>query len=261
MATTHLPDAVCDHGMAASVQAVLDEVDCIDFDDLPAGERRIVLQLNVARVRLLKAQGADAEATDRIIRKLTAIAREFSVPRILGLKRSDDCDWRGEIERTEVCLARIGAGRTEHVAVRIEIPSEITERVEEQTRASPTEVLDAIKRATTDRALVIVGGIADPNKLAWVDRTYGLHAEWVVAQDCVRDVQALCARIARGSVAAVVVLEGLMAHSHYSAIKEAARRAKIPIAYANKGGTGGLRDALRKVDDELASWRGERQNS
>lgn len=233
-------------------EALLNDLDAVAFDELGEDECFATLRFFAARARLLKEQGDDPDLADRCIKRLTAVAHENGAPSIRGLRRTDRFDWKRESNAAEACLARIRAGCSERIAVPIEIPDSVVEELaepKEQTR----EELPALTRATTAHPLVVVGGIVDANKQAWIERVFGLRSEWVTAQGNVREVQRLVERMGHGGVPAAVLLEGLMSHPQYDAIKAAAQRSGTPLAYANKGGTGSLREALRELERAKAS--------
>jgi hypothetical protein len=55
-------------------------------------------------------------------------------------------------------------------------------------------------------------------------------------------------------VAAVVILDGLVAHKHFDPIIAVTRQPDIPMVYGDTAGTGSLRKAFVEVEGMLGSW-------
>jgi hypothetical protein len=58
-------------------------------------------------------------------------------------------------------------------------------------------------------------------------------------------------RIRNGSVAAIVVLEGLASHSQMDALVRKAKQHGVPTAYARRGGFAAISSALVQVEEQL----------
>lgn len=109
-----------------------------------------------------------------------------------------------------------------------------------------------LRSATADRALVVVGGAArgSLDKLA---KQLGLAIERVPTQHLgIHVVHDLADRIRRGSVAAVVVIEGFMRHKQILPVQRAAAATNIPFAFGGRGGVGAVGRALDEIERALS---------
>ncbi len=103
--------------------------------------------------------------------------------------------------------------------------------------------------------VVIVGGLRREEKLRIVNERFGLEeVEWhEIDSDSPRATDSIVNRIRNGSVGAVVVLQGLMAHKVSKRIYDACHSCNVPYALADKGGTGTLEQAFSELERKLAS--------
>lgn len=101
--------------------------------------------------------------------------------------------------------------------------------------------------------VVVVGGPPPREKLERLAPKLGFELEWIAAEKAsAKAVRALEGRILDGRVAAIVLLDGFIAHSQSEPLVRAARQTATPLAYGDKGGMGALDKALRDVETELA---------
>jgi hypothetical protein len=119
---------------------------------------------------------------------------------------------------------------------------------------TPTESSDWPRLVTRTRSapLVVVGGVAKPEKLAELPATLRGATEWIdTTRQGTHAIGNLERRIRDGRVGAVIVLEGLVSHRHSEPILGAARLADVPHARAGKGGRMALRRAVSELERSL----------
>jgi hypothetical protein len=103
--------------------------------------------------------------------------------------------------------------------------------------------------ARTGRALVIVGGEEDRQKLDRLERRTGFPLEWHGCEESDR----ILGRIRDGHVVAVVMLERLA--NHANGLLDAARTAGVVVEYGKKGGLASIAFALRSIEGRLCAGR------
>lgn len=113
------------------------------------------------------------------------------------------------------------------------------------------ERLPRLQAAAGTKAVVLVGGIIEKKKLAWIKQHYGFTAEWVETHNALKAVQSVRSRILGGNVAAVVILDGLVSHTHTAPIMSAVRLTETPLAYGDTAGTASLRKAFQQIEGSL----------
>ena len=103
------------------------------------------------------------------------------------------------------------------------------------------------------KPIVIVGGICKRQKLQLVAERFGLEVEWhEIDSDSQRDTDVIVRRIKGGSVAAVILLMGLMAHRVSKKVIDACQSCNIPYTTGDRAGTGSLETALSDLERKLA---------
>lgn len=130
----------------------------------------------------------------------------------------------------------------------IEAPSFNDETIESPSQPAPLK-WPLLSRATARRPIAIVGGQPIPATIEWL-RGEGLLVEWgeVAKIGSDRVVQSLARRVAHGSLAALVFVQGFLQHKHCEALRKAAIEAKLSFAFAGTGGKAGMRSALDKLE-------------
>lgn len=104
-----------------------------------------------------------------------------------------------------------------------------------------------LERLRADRrAVAIFGGDVRGEKCALVAEMIGRDAPWFTT----RQASQLERSIKRGRVAAVILLEGLIGHVACAQIRAACRRRGVPTAFADRGGTRRLRDAVIELESK-----------
>lgn len=103
------------------------------------------------------------------------------------------------------------------------------------------------------KPIVIVGGICKRQKLQLVADRFGLEVEWhEIDSDSSRDTDVIVKRIKSGSVAAIILLTGLMAHKVSKKVIDACQSCNIPYTLGDRAGTGSLEAALTDLERRLA---------
>ena len=104
------------------------------------------------------------------------------------------------------------------------------------------------------KPVVIVGGICKRQKLQLVADRFGIEVEWhEIDSDSQRDTDVIVRRIKSGSIAAVILLKGLMAHKVSKKVIDACQSCNVPLATGDGAGTGSLEAALNDLDRKLGS--------
>lgn len=125
------------------------------------------------------------------------------------------------------------------------------------TAASPITIasqpVERLSRALEHAPLVIVGGVAHPERLAGLDDRFQNQIEWIdTTRQGTHAIGNLERRIREGRVAALVMLEGSLSHKHSDPLVTAARHVALPCAYAGKGGRAALSRALLDIEAMLS---------
>lgn len=101
--------------------------------------------------------------------------------------------------------------------------------------------------------LVIVGGVAHPERLVGLDPHLPGSVEWVeTTRQGTHAIGNLERRIREGRICALLVVEGSLSHKHYDPLVAATRHVSVPCAYAGKGGKAALIGALQELDAMMA---------
>jgi len=105
-------------------------------------------------------------------------------------------------------------------------------------------------------AVIVVGGAGRDAAKQEAVRRSRLELEWTETRDGgTRLVEAVAARVRRGAATAIILVEGAMAHRHWTALVTAARLAGTPVAYAKRGGSTQILRALADIERRLAEQR------
>ena len=242
-------------------RSLWEELHSLDFETMPAPLFRAYASELAARARSLQERGLNAEdIPGRIIRRLTRLAYDRAVI-VFGLKRSDRAPWDELARKHRTERERILSGETKQLTHKLVLPTELKEKVstpvpEEEPpdeEPEPPSELPHVRERAQAGPVVLVGGIAKQEKLERLHRQYNIEFEWIDTQrPGMHAISGLEKRVRDGRVLAVVVLDGLLGHKHYEPIVEAARMARIPVAYGDKAGKASLAAAFREIDAKLA---------
>lgn len=109
-----------------------------------------------------------------------------------------------------------------------------------------------LERTVGRAPLVIVGGVIKPEKVNELPVALQASLEWIdTTRQGTHAIGNLEQRIRDHRVGALLILEGLVSHRHSEPLISAARRAKLPFAYAGKGGRAAMLRALGELEETL----------
>ncbi len=109
----------------------------------------------------------------------------------------------------------------------------------------------ALARSLAQAPLVVVGGASDAKRRS-LPESLRSQVEWVdTSREGSHAIGNLAQRIRQRRVGALIILDGLVGHKHSEPLVSAARGAKVPTAYANKGGSAALTRALTQLEKML----------
>ena len=130
-------------------------------------------------------------------------------------------------------------------------PSAKTPKVEEEERTFSWPALPALRDCTKTHPLVLVGGIAVPNKIASIHERFGFEVEWVEVYRNKGD-GASVARVSNGTVGAVIILEKFLGHRTSEKLVEVCKAMDIPWAYGGNAGLATLQRAMVQINTKVA---------
>ncbi len=116
--------------------------------------------------------------------------------------------------------------------------------------------LPHLKARAAEAPIVIAGGMQIPERLesARSRSLLGDRLTWhAIDHNNPRAAETLVARVRAGNVGALILIEGFMRHDTFKPLSDAATSASVPYAYAGKGGTAGLEEAMMELDRRLAA--------
>lgn len=109
-----------------------------------------------------------------------------------------------------------------------------------------------LTRASSRVPLVIVGGSSPLGKARVLPKALLDQTEWVdTRHQGTHAIGNLERRIRERRVAGLILVEAMVQHRHTDPLVSAARAARIPCAYAGKGGTLAIRTALDEIERAL----------
>ena len=118
----------------------------------------------------------------------------------------------------------------------------------------PKSPYAAIARAVRVAPVVIIGGAPVRDRLKQLPAEVAKAIEWVdTRQKGTHAIGNLEKRIRDHRISALILLEGLVQHRHTDPLVSAARQANTPCAYAGKGGTLALTNALKEIEKALVT--------
>jgi hypothetical protein len=101
--------------------------------------------------------------------------------------------------------------------------------------------------------VLVVGGDRAPHGLDALAARLGASVEWV--EGTTRKVESAARRVQGGSVAALVVLDGYLAHRTFGVLLAVARGTGTPFAYAGRGSKAAVAAAGEAVAAALGARR------
>lgn len=123
----------------------------------------------------------------------------------------------------------------------------------EELDCESTTSYEKLRERLRSQSLVIVGGVPIPQRLDEVEKILGARPEWPeTSQDSNSHVvDSIERRMREGKIAAVIIAHDLIRHRTFYAMRDAAAKYGVPIAYASKAGIGKLRMALSEIEEML----------
>jgi hypothetical protein len=119
-------------------------------------------------------------------------------------------------------------------------------------KAVSTPSCPSLLAASKKKKVVVVGGLQKRDKLQALGALLGFTPEWVetdgASANAIRNVEG---RILDGRIAGVVVLEGVMSHTHVEPLIRASRQTGTPFAYADRGGKASLERAFTDLEEAI----------
>lgn len=239
------------------VEGLYREFQAMDFDGLSDGLFKPWAEEFACRARGLQAKGM-ADGNDlltRMFRVLTAKAFQRNTRDIFGLARNHHGDWVARAERAKREREQVQAGPAPRsVATRIVIPEALRAAVAapEEDEAPTWPELPKLLALCAERPLVLLGGVVKQEKLERLKKHLGAEVEWIATDNGnPQGIASLERRVREGRVGAVVVLEELIGHRHFSPVVDAARQVVMPIAYGAKAGKASIVRALQDIESML----------
>ena len=240
------------------VEALYREFQAMDFDGLTDGLFKPWAEEFACRARGLQTRGLSDgnDLLTRMFRVLTAKAFQRNTRDIFGLARNHHGDWTARAERAKREREQVLAGPAPRaVATRIVIPEALRAAVavtEEADEAETWPEMPKLLALCGERPLVLLGGVVKQEKLDRLKKNLGAEVEWIATDNGnPQGIASLERRVREGRVGAVVVLEELIGHRHFSPVVDAARQAMMPIAYGAKAGKASIVRALQDIEGML----------
>jgi len=239
------------------IEALYKEFHSMEFDSLSDGLFKPWAEEFACRARGLQARGL-ADGNDlltRMFRVLTAKAFQRNTRDIFGLARSHHGDWVARAERAKREREQVQAGPAPRsVSTRIVIPEALRAAVvtPEEDEGAAWPELPKLLALCAERPLVLLGGVVKQEKLERLKKHLGAEVEWIATDNGnPQGIASLERRVREGRVGAVVVLEELIGHRHFSPVVDAARQVMMPIAYGAKAGKASIVRALQDIEAML----------
>jgi len=240
------------------IEALYKEFHSMEFDSLSDGLFKPWAEEFACRARGLQARGL-ADGNDlltRMFRVLTAKAFQRNTRDIFGLARNHHGDWVARAERARREREQVQAGPSPRsVSTRIVIPEALRAAVAtpEEDEGAAWPELPRLLALCAERPLVLLGGVVKQEKLERLKKHLGAEVEWIATDNGnPQGIASLERRVREGRVGAVVVLEELIGHRHFSPVVDAARQVMMPIAYGAKAGKASIVRALQDIEAMLA---------
>ncbi len=126
-------------------------------------------------------------------------------------------------------------------------------------RRNPTDdesvQIPLLRQLAAERGVVVLGGQIKADKLQFLQKQLGKkNVEWIGTEGTgsIRSIDALAMRVRRNGVGAVIFLEGLIGHRHFSPVLDSARFSSVPVGYGGKAGKSSLALAMMEIENSLA---------
>jgi hypothetical protein len=153
--------------------------------------------------------------------------------------------------------------RTGALSAKLAVPAALRDKVtsssgktpsrdEASARDAPPGDYPRLRAASERGRIVIVGGLAKHEALGRLKARLGFEPEWIETDKAGQNgIRKLEGRILDGRVAAVVVLDGLIGHSHFEPLARATRQTGTLLVYGDRAGRASLEKALAAAEGQL----------
>jgi hypothetical protein len=114
------------------------------------------------------------------------------------------------------------------------------------------EAWPQLTRALIKNPLVVVGGVSAQGRSRFLPKAMSSQIEWVdTRHQGTHAIGNLEKRIRERRVVGLILVEGLVQHRHTDPLISAARAAKVPCAFAGKGGNLAIKLAIDEIEKLL----------
>lgn len=239
----------------AKAKKLIAEIESTDYSEGHALRMTPLMQAHAAEVRLLMRKVPESHPTGwQLIQMISLLARKKQEaqiqPFIQGLARhhrptdwyrlANDC--RRQVARFDVDAETETTKKTNGTS---RPPKKTEERPAGRAAMFSWPELPKLRNRLKRAPLVLAGGLAVEDKLSSMQTRFGVSAEWhEIQESSVRAVTSLVEKIRKGSVGAVICLEGLMAHSAWKDLQDTCKLSGVPFAMGDRAGIGALQQAL-----------------
>ncbi len=244
------------------VRDAMDVAYAVVADAETEGKFRMLLRLRLsaAEIRLVIKEVPDGhEVNKQLVECIGAMGRAKSISGITefvkGLGRNQNGNWQTVIDQARKELARF-----DRDAANSSTPKSPKSAPKPSPEVEPVSWewpgLPLLREAMGRSPLFVVGGDERAMKGGIVKARYGVELEWLpIQRGAARACTSVVSRIRSGKPAGVVILEGLISHSFWDAIRSACDAAGSPYTAAGTGGIGNLGGALDDLESKLSARR------
>ncbi len=140
------------------------------------------------------------------------------------------------------------------------LPASSTKRPRRRNPGEEGEPLGApgryplLTRVAVSHGVLLIGGVTQTNTVDRCERELGLLLEWVPVIGANSHAQRnVVGRVSRGTLGAIIILEGLVGHRLSGPLVRACKLVGTPFAYGGRAGSEQLRAAFRDLEQSLAA--------
>ncbi|MFH1621383.1 MAG: hypothetical protein ABIB04_04860 [Patescibacteria group bacterium] len=192
------------------------------------------------------------------IQRLTFWATNSQVGFVEGLKLGENKSWTNLMYFAQEELRRIEARRIQEFnPLRTDNKRRKKPVPEARAEIDYLDVPQLLDRIREGGKILIIGGVPKPRKIEWLRaKIEGQpEIEWpdVAGKTASRRLPAFEEQIRQGSVACVLLVNGIVSHQTSDRIVLSCRTSQTPFGVVGKAGLESLREALIKIDKSLSS--------
>jgi hypothetical protein len=245
---------------ARRAQDLVDLIAREDLDQMPSPRLRPWMEAVAAEVRLAQTQLAPSDPLQRslgaIIRQFTAVAASRNPGYVRGLSLADKRDWKLVAACAWKDVARYDADAERGPSVRSRSrearrPKKDSPASEPGTDPDPTAFRD-LREHMAGRTILVVGGERVPETLQAIADMTGLKFDWCAAHGRnPRATDTICDRVRGSSVAAILLIHGLIGHAIWDKVVAACRSRGIPYSSCRMSGSAQVLGALKALEHRV----------